>query len=276
MNNPVRPVSAILAALAAAALAFLFPSLAGSPSATASPTASSKAKRIYFPKRVDPDTFVHRKGVFRVKLVGYQTTRWNHFSPADGTCVGESQGNGFERVVFRSPFRRMKLSAFGARRLDSMILPRMKVRGQLTRRGKYNYTPLENPDPGCPQGDGNGDYVEPRPDCGTRRFKGLPMSLTALDGFFTLRSQADTRFRPVFRKCPNLATQWPALITERTNGKPIRTRFPGRLFFNRKFNRKTGKWSKVIVIAKGANKRRSFTGASVTRLEWTLTVKRLR
>lgn len=276
MNDLVRPVGVALTGLAfAIALALVFP-LSSAPAAPGSST-SSQAPRIYFPKEMYPDNFKQKRGVFRVKLVGYQLTRWSLHSPPDGICTGQSSGSGFERVVFRSPARRMKLSAFGEPKLTSMILPRMKVRGQLTRRGSTTYTPLENPDPNCPYGDGGGpDYVPPKPDCGTRRFNGIPISLVALDGFFRLRSEASIDSRPRFRKCPNLATQWPTIITEKTNRKPIQTRFPGRLVFNRKFNRKTGKWSKVIVIAKGVKRYRSFTNSSVTRLQWTLTLKRLR
>lgn len=274
MNSLVRPVGAALAGLALA-LALSFAFLTG-PARAAETAAASSAQRIYFPNKLYPDTFVQKRGVFRVKLVGYQLTRWNLHSAPDGVCTGASSGSGFERVVFRSPARRMKLSAFGEPRLTSMILPRMKVRGQLTRRGSTSYTPPENPDPNCPYGDGGGDQEPILPDCGTRKYSGIPISLFALDGFFQLRSEASIDARPYFRKCPNLATKWPTIITKRTNGKPIQTRFPGRLVFNRKFNRKTGKWSKVIVIAKGVDRRRSFSSSSVTRLQWTLTLKRLR
>lgn len=279
-----RPTGVVLAGLVAT---FAFATLFSSTAATAAAKdSSSSEQRILipdFPKLFEEGQkkkkgFVSRRGVFRVRMVGYQLNRWAMNSPSDGVCTGAMEGHGFERVVFRFPAKRMKLSAFGKRRLTSMILPRLKVRGQLTRNGKYSYTPLENPAPDCPYGDGGGgpDYVPPAPDCGTRKFKGIPMSLFALDGFFQLRSEADYDQRPKFRNCPTPRVAWPTIITEKTNGKPIQTRFPGRLFFNRKFDRKTGKWSKVIVLAKGAKKQRSFTSSSVTRLQWKLVVKRLR
>lgn len=227
-------------------------------------------------KNAKKNGFVSRVGVFRVRMVGYQLNRWSVHSPPDGICTGETVGGGFERVVFRSPARRMKLSAFGNRRLTSMILPRLHVRGQLTRKGTYDYTPLENPDPDCPSGDGNGDYVPTPPDCGTRKFARIPMSLFALDGFFRLHSEGSYRDRPNFRNCPRPWVEWPGIINEKTNGRPVQTRFPPRLFFNPRFNRRTGQWSKVIVIARGVKKQRTLTSSSVTRLEWTLTVKRLR
>ncbi|MDQ2700477.1 MAG: hypothetical protein M3Y23_04015 [Actinomycetota bacterium] len=236
--------------------------------------------RVYFPDRPymdDLDKFASRKGLFRVKLVGYQTTRWNLHSAPQGLCDGEARGHGFERVVFRSPNRKMKLSAFGEPRLTSMILPTLKVRGQMTRRGTYTHIPAPfNPD--CPYGDGGGDdYVPPAPDCGTRKFRGVPMSLFALDGQFQLSSNASLdKHRPPYRNCPRISHGWPHLEKQKTNGKPIQTKFPGRLVFNRKFNRKTGAWSKVIVIARGARKYRTLTGSSVHRVEWTLTLKRLR
>lgn len=280
MLNPARPVVLALAGFAFAMLSFLAFTAGPTQSvAEAAGNSNSTAPRVYFPKRPYPkelDDFASRRGIFKVKLVGYQVTRWNTHSPPDGICSGETRGNGFERVVFRTPAKRMKLSAFGQRRLTSMILPGMKVRGQLTRKGTYDYTPLENPSPDCPYGDGGGDSEPVPPDCGTRKFKGVPMSLFALDGFFKLRSEAGLDHRPAFRKCPNLATAWPSIITERTNRKPIQTRFPGGLVFNRKFNRKTGAWSKVIVLARGVKKRRTFTDSSVVRLQWTLTLKRLR
>lgn len=281
MSVFLRATGAVLAGLAA----ILTFSLLASPAAAdaAASAAPAPTPRIYIPdlpklgKEQQNGLFKTRKGVFRVRMVGYQLNRWTHFSPSDGECVGTAKGHGFERVVFRQPARRMKLSAFGMRRLTSMILPRLKVRGQLTRKGTHKYTPLENPDPGCPYGDGGGPgYEPPAPDCGTRKFRGIPMSLVALDGFFRLRSEASYKQRPRFRNCPPPQIQWPAIITERTNGKPIQTRFPPRLVFNRKFDRKTGKWSKVILLARGVKKQRSFTGSSVTRLEWTLVLKRLR
>lgn len=278
----VRSIRVALTGLVAALTFAMFSSSAGANAAVKEP--SSSAPRVLipdFPKlfqegKKKKKGFVSRRGVFRVRMVGYQINRWSVHSPPDGICSGETLGNGFERVVFRFPAKRMKLSAFGKRRLTSMILPRMKVRGQLTRKGSYSYTPLENPAPDCPYGDGGGDYVPTPPDCGTRRFKGIPMSLFALDGFFQLRSEASFDRRPKFRNCPSPRVEWPTIIREKTNGKPIQTRFPGRLFFNRKFDRKTGKWSKVIVLAKGAKKQRSFTSANVTRLQWKLVVKRLR
>lgn len=282
MSDFARPTGVALAGLVAALTFAMFPSPAGATAAVKEPP--SPASRVLIPdlpklfqEGQKKKGFVSRRGVFRVRMVGYQLNRWAVNSPSDGVCTGTLEGHGFERVVFRFPARRMKLSAFGKRRLTSMILPRLKVRGQLTRNGKYNYTPLENPAPDCPYGDGGGpDYVPPAPDCGTRKFKGIPMSLFALDGFFQLRSEADYDQRPKFRNCPSPRVAWPTIITEKTNGKPIQTRFPGRLFFNRKFDRKTGRWSKVIVLARGAKKQRSFTSSSVTRLQWKLVVKRLR
>lgn len=278
MIRIIRRAGLLLAALAVALVAG-FPA---SPAAAADGDRSARVLIPDFPKlfkqgQKKNSPFVSRRGVFRVKLVGYQVSRWSVNSPSDGVCVGSTEGGGVERVVFRQPFKRMKLSGFGIRRVTSMVLPTLKVRGQLTRRGSTTYTPLANPDPDCPYGDGGGGPSEPiAPDCGTRKFRGIPMSLFALDGFFRLRSEAELENRPRFRKCPPPRVAWPSIITKRTNGKEIRTRLPGNLVFNRKFDRKTGKWSKVIVIAKGVARQRSMTSASTTRLQWTLTLKRLR
>ncbi len=284
MFKLTRPAAGVVFAGLVTCFAILLGSFADLANAK-DPTRSSRAYLPDLPKLFkegqkakENKGFVTRQGVFRVKLIGYQMGRWNIYSQSDGVCTGSTEGGGFERVAFRSPAKRMVLSAFGKRRLTSMILPRLKVRGQLTRQGTYKHTPLENPSPDCPYGDGGGgpDYVPPAPDCGTRKFRGIPMSLFALDGFFTLRSEGDYEQRPKFRNCPSPRVQWPSIIDERTNGKPIQTRFPGRLVFNRKFDRKTGAWSKVIVRAKGIKRQRSLSSSSKTTLDWTLTLKRLR
>lgn len=281
MLNISRPAAGV----AFAGFLLVFMLLSGSISSQPEAKEPNRTPRVLipdFPKLFNEgqkkkNGFVNRRGVFRVKLVGYQLSRWNYDYPGDGVCSGNTRGHGFERVVFRSPNKRMRLSAFGKRRLNSMILPRMKVRGQLTRQGKYSYTPHPNPAPDCPYGDGGGpDYEPPASDCGTRKFKGIPMQVFALNGFFQLNSYGKYEDRPRFVNCHAPPVRFPSIIDERTNGKPIQTRFPGGLIFNRKFDRKTGAWSKVIVLAKGAKKRRTFNSADITRLQWKLVFKRLR
>jgi hypothetical protein len=234
-------------------------------------TISAKSKKTHAKR------FVSAAGVFRVWLSAYQTVRWSHFSSSD-ECSGSSSGHGFEKMYLRVPRRKMKLSAFGENRLEAMILPQLKSRGWVKRQGKYEYTPNPAPAPDCEFADGGGDYVPPKPDCGRKSFKGLPVSMVALDGYFSLESRdppSSNGFR--YRNCPRLSlTGWPKLLDKKTNGKPVQSKFPGRLIFNPKFNRKTGAWSRVTIIGKGTRKYRTMTGSSQIRIEWTLNLKRLR
>lgn len=80
----------------------------------------------------------------------------------------------------------------------------------------------------------------------------------------------------LFKHCAWRGQVWPGLLTRRGNGSDVATGFSPRWVYNPKFNRRTGAWSKVIMIARGSKIVRGMGSWYKTRVRWTVTMKRLR
>lgn len=223
------------------------------------------------------EAFVTKQGVFKVKITGVQTNTWSTDKKPRFECDWFAQGSGSERVKFHTPFRRMRISAFGSRRADSAIFAPIPVRGKVTRKGTYE-TQTDHLPEHCLADGGDGPAPPPpAPDCGTKAIRSGKLVLVALDGKLTLdRRMTRTSPKDLFRNCDWRGTVWPSLLTRKGNGAKVSTGFSPRWVFNRKFNRKTGEWSKVIMIARGKRTNRDFDGWYKTSIRWTVTMKRLR
>lgn len=217
-----------------------------------------------------------RRGVFLVHIKGVQTNRWNQNKSARWECDVDSRGSGWERVRFHTPVRRMRIMAMGPKRADTVVFAPMPVRGTVARQGKRVTDSSNLPEHCYADGGGGPAPPPPVPDCGTKRIKpGMRVSLFALNGKLTLGRTGSGRVPDLFRRCDWSGTAWPGLLT-RNNKEEISTEFSPRWVFNPRFNRRTGAWSKVIMIARGARSGRSFGTWYRSTIRWTVTMKRLR
>lgn len=226
----------------------------------------------------DEERFVLKKGVFLVSVEGVQTNVWQEDKDPLFECDVASKGSGSERVRFTAPARRMRISAFGQKRADSAIFAPLPVRATVTRKGKREQTPASAIPEHCLADGGDGVVqAPPKPDCGTKRSSGLKLSLVALDGELTLdRTSTETTPPDPFKNCTWSGRVWPSLLTTTGGGKQISTEFSPKWVFNPKFNRRTGAWSKLIMIARGSRSGGSFGTRYTTKIRWTVTLKRLR
>ncbi|MDQ2622608.1 MAG: hypothetical protein M3Y45_06165 [Actinomycetota bacterium] len=218
-----------------------------------------------------------KRGVFKVKIAGVQTNQWDTNKTPKFECDWYAQGNGREKVRFHTPFRKMRILAVGHKRADSAIFAPIPVRGKVTRKGTYE-TQTDHLSENCFGDGGDGPAPPPpAPDCGTKPIRSGKLSLWASNGKLTL-DRTSTRNSPkdLFRNCAWRGKAWPAMLTRKGNGNDVSTNFSPKWIFNRKFNRKTGAWSKVIMIARGTNTVRHLDGWYKTSIRWTVTMKRLR
>ncbi len=218
-----------------------------------------------------------KQGVFKVKISGVQTNQWDTNKTPKFECDWYAQGSGRETVRFHTPFRRMRIVASGARRANNAIFAPIPARGKVTRKGTYE-TQTDHLPESCFGDGGDGPAPPPpAPDCGTKSIRSGKLSLWARNGKLTLdQTMSRQPAKDLFRNCPWRGKRWPAMLSRKGNGKDISTGFKPKWIFNRKFNRKTGAWSKVIMIARGTDTVRHIDGWYKTTIRWTVTMKRLR
>ena len=223
------------------------------------------------------DRLIRKSGVFRVNVKGVQLNRWSKDTSPRSECDVWSRGSGFERVRFHTPVRRMRVVAFGSKRANTAIFKSLPVRGKVTRKGKLNHGSSESLPEHC-FADGGGDPPPPPParDCGTKAIRNGKLAPFALNGKLSLDLTRTNHTSPLFRNCDWVGRVWPSLLTRRQNGSVITTDFSPRWVYNPRFNRRTGAWSKVIMIARGTNIVRGFGTWYKTSVRWTITMKRLR
>lgn len=274
VTRPRRLVSALLpvpllAAFALTGLAASAPTADGAIFRPGAGKQQTKQKR---------QRLAHVSGVFKVRVEGVQTNSWTEDKPAMWECDIASKGSGSERIRFKTPFRRMRIAAFGTKRPDSAIFAPLVANGTVRRHGKLDRTPVEQMPEHCLADGGDGPPPPPpTPDCGTKRFRGLKLSLAALEGKLTLDRTSTVKQPPaLFDNCTWSGRVYPNLLTRKTNGKQVSTPFKPRWVFNPRFNRRTGEWSKTIMIARGTYRGRSFGTQYTTSIRWTATLKRLR
>lgn len=222
------------------------------------------------------EAFATKSGVFKVKINGIQTNKWFTDKSPKFDCDWYAKGSGWERVMFNTPFRKMRISAFGTKRADSAIFAPLPARGKVMRQGKLT-TDTSNVPENCRGDGGDGPAPPPPPpDCGTKPIRNTKLALVALKGKLTLdRKLTRDPAKDPFRNCDWKGKAWPGLLQHKGKVR-ISTPFRPRWVFNRNFNRRTGEWSKVIMIARGIHTNRDFDGWYKSSIRWTVTMKRLR
>ena len=217
-----------------------------------------------------------KSGVFKVKVAGVQTDEWVTHKTPHFECDWFADGHGAERVRFKTPFQRMRLTTYPPK-YDMAIFRPLPAKGKVTRRGVLDVRTDHLPDDCGGDGGDGPPPPPPAPDCGTKPIRDTRLSLFALSGRLRL-DRTSTRVSPKdpFVNCPWKGRVWPGLLTTNKHGKTISTAFRPNLIFNPRFDRKTGKWSKVIMIGSGTQTRRDLDGSYKATIEWTVTMKRLR
>ena len=214
-----------------------------------------------------------RQAWFKVSVEGVQTTKWVVDKDAESECDSAQTGSGSERVTFTST-RKVKVRAFQLNRGEVFLTVGMAgkpavlpTHGRVRRSGTLTTTP---PGLGCEVGDGGGAEPDP-PDCGQKRFKGLrlrPMFDPLKRERITL-SRADSRSLPDFKNCPLFGTGWTEILSEDDRKRTAGQHLP----YDDLFDRRHGK---MLVFGRGKVTSNSGGYFYVTRIEWTLTLERIR
>jgi hypothetical protein len=209
-----------------------------------------------------PATAFAKTARFRASVEGVQRIAWT-VDTADA-CGGTYRGSGSEVVRFHS-IRPQRLTVRSGR-VPTFAMgrrwARFDTRGRVTRDGAVTYTP--DPNGGaCGDGGGGGDPVAPPPpDCGTKRFRLLPLVPEPVGRNAIRLGVGDPAPLPPFSACPVYGPAFPDVL-------PARTRLPMDELFDDSIG-------KELVLGRG-HRHESAAGITVdTRLEWTLTLARIR
>lgn len=215
-----------------------------------------------------------REAYFRVTVEGVQRTKWTANHTSERRCDPAYTGSGSERVRFASK-RAVVVRAFqfGRRGPVSLLagpgLAELPTRGSVRRSGTLNLPPA---DPGCAVGDGgDGTYVPPPPDCGTKAIPALKLRLAydALSANRITLSPAEFPSRPTFKQCPIQGVGWTTILS-----RDDRERTAGQLLpRDELFDRRQGK---MLVLGEGKVHTNISGVDSTTRMDWTLTLTRVR
>jgi hypothetical protein len=216
----------------------------------------------------------NQQATFKVSVKGVQTTTWseNHQSSGD-LCDVTQTGSGSERVVFSS--RPVVIKALRIMSAGSIFFVRgrkpatLPGRGHVTRNGTLNRGPI---DPRCAVGDGGDGTAAPPPsDCGRKRIT----SLTLMLGYDPANRRRINVFNdsgqaaPDFEQCPVMGDSWTTILRrDDAHGTPGEE-LPAVDLFDRS-------QGKILVLGKGLVRRTAMDVTSTTRIEWTLTLTRLR
>jgi hypothetical protein len=215
-----------------------------------------------------------RDAWFKVSVEGVQTTKWVVDKDAESQCDSSQTGSGSERITFAST-RKIKTRAFQLNGgpvywvtgvSDPAVLP---TRGWVRRSGQLTTTP---PGVGCEVGDGGGgDYEPPAPDCGRKRIKSLRLRLMfdPLKRERITLSRNDNRRAPEFKNCVMLGEGWPDILSKDDKKRTAGQHLP----YDDLFDRRHGK---MLVFGRGKVTSNSGGYFYVTKIEWTLTLERIR
>jgi hypothetical protein len=219
----------------------------------------------------------NREATFRVSVQGVQTTTWSENHQSTGTlCDSSSHGSGSERIVFSS--RPVVIKAWQFMGAGRVVFTRgtkpatLPGRGSVTRNGKLERSDV---DPRCAVGDGDGDgtTAPPASDCGRKVIGSLPLML-GWDPSNSKRIMVvndSSKSGPPFENCPVSGDAWTTLLRWDDKKGTAGEELPAADLFDKR-------QGKMLVLGKGTVKRSDSSrgSASTTRVQWTLTLTRLR
>jgi hypothetical protein len=209
---------------------------------------------------------------FKATIEGVQTTTWTANHPSTARCDQAMHGSGSERVTFAST-RPVTVKAFqmagmnGPSMLGNHGLAVLFTHGWVKRSGTLDRAPVV---PECAVGDGGGPSSEPpASDCGRKRIPALLLDLLydpAKPNRIFLQSEPVQA--PRFDNCPSLGDGWPVIVS-RSGDHTIGQTLPARDLFD-------SRQGKMIVLGKGKVAGGSDGVTYTTRVNWTLTLTRLK
>ena len=218
----------------------------------------------------------NREATFRVSVKGVQTPTWTENHQSTGArCDSSAHGSGSERIVFSSRPAVIKAWQFmgtGPVFFTSGRRPAaLRGRGYVTRNGRVERGDF---DPSCAVGDGgDGTAAPPASDCGKRKIASLPLELE-WDPNNAKRIMVVNdagKSGPRFDSCPVNGWSWTTLLRYDDKKGTAGEELPAADLFDKR-------QGKMLVLGKGLVKQSdsSLGIASTTRIEWTLTLIRLR
>jgi hypothetical protein len=210
---------------------------------------------------------------FKVTVEGVQTTTWTADHKPAFRCDSSYRGSGSERVTFKSRrplvVRAFRLGKGPVSFINDGKLAALPTRGNVKRSGTQTLDPSP---PECAVGDGDGDPGDPpRPDCGTKAIPSLMLSLQydALSPDRITLSPDPNPTAPTFTRCPMMGTGWTTFLTSDATRRTAGEKLPRADLFDKR-------QGKMIVIGRGAISSNAQGIRSTTRIQWDLTLTRLR
>jgi hypothetical protein len=218
-----------------------------------------------------PNPLHVKQARFKATVEGVQTTTWTANHPSTARCDEAMHGSGTERVTFAST-RPVTVKGFqmagmkGPSMLGNHGVAVLFTHGTVKRTGTLDRAPVV---PECAVGDGGGSSTPPASDCGLKRIPALLLDLQYDPAnpkrIFLFSESVDT---PRFDNCPSLGNGWPVILS-RDGNKTIGQTLPAHDLFDTR-------QGKMILLGKGKVSGGSDGVTYTTRVNWTLTLRRLK
>jgi hypothetical protein len=214
-----------------------------------------------------------RDAYFKVTVKGVQTTNWTENHQPQFKCDYTSTGSGKEKVVFKSR-KAVVIRAFQFMGKGPVLFVRGKGQADLPTRGyveRQGTRALAPASPECAVGDGDGSYTPPKPDCGRKTISSLPLRLAydALNKNRITLSTYTSPKAPVFQQCPLSGIGWSTILSSDDHKRTAGQSLPVKDLYDRR-------QGKMIVLGKGAAVTNSGGTAATTKINWELTLTRLK
>jgi hypothetical protein len=217
-----------------------------------------------------------REAKFKVSVEGVQTTTWTANHEPQFRCDRPFTGSGKETVNFKSK-RAVVIRAFQLGNGTPMLLNRSRrglatlpTKGWVNRNGSTSSPPVE-PDCAVGDGDGDGTYTPPAPDCGRKSFGALDLELMydpLKRGRLTLSGNGP-RDPQLFKQCPVHGTSWPSILSSDDRKRTAGEELPYKDLFDKR-------QGKTILIGRGTQRQSVYGITSTSKIRWELTLRRLR